>query len=251
MTKVQRVTSHLFYSTLLLLSLTTFIARAADEYEVGETYKVSITDLKPTQFAAGFKEIEYQVEKIGKKDNDGELSEYKKEKVGAAVIGPKGKLYLVDGHHFALALQNYGSKTTWVEIIDDYSDSSLSVAQFWAKMKRKKQVYLKDENGESRTPLKLPKTIASLKDDPYRSLAWMVRKSGGYDADDDISFLEFIWADYFRNTLKLPKDPSQAQWEKALKSAMKLASSDEASHLPGWHGDKGDCSKILDWIGRH
>ena len=216
---------------------------------MGEDYKVDIDDVRPTQFAVGVKEVEYQAEKIAKKDSDGELADYKKKKIGTVVIGPNGVLYLVDGHHFARSLLKYGSTTMWIEIEKDYSD--LDGSDFWAKMKEKNFMYLKDETGTTRKPSELPKKFSALKNDPYRSLAWMVRKSDGFSNDDDTPFLEFLWADFFRSRIELSANASPAGWKKALKEAMKLAESNKTSHLPGWSGDEGDCSEILDWLGKN
>ncbi len=116
-------------------------------YEVGGFYKVDILDVRPTQFAAGLKEVGFRMAKIEEKEEDGELVAYKEKNDGKAVIGPDGELYLVDGHHFARALHELGKKSMHVTVIKDYSD--LSVSEFWTKMKKKHYVYLRDQNGKA------------------------------------------------------------------------------------------------------
>jgi len=229
----------------LFLFLAAFSTLAHADYKVGYLYKVDITDARPTQSAVGFKEIEFKVEQIADEDEDGDLGAYKEKKAGKAVIGPNGQLYLVDGHHFARALQKYGSKTMWVEILADFSD--LSTTAFWAKMKSKKWVYLKDQAGNEITPANLPKTIAGLKNDPFRSLGWMVRKCGGY-TDRKAPFQEFLWAEFLRQYISLPANASKAKWIAAVEAAVELARSDKASHLPGWTGRRSTCSEILHWL---
>jgi hypothetical protein len=45
----------------------------------------------------------------------------------------------------------------------------------------------------------LPKTVAGLIDDPFRSLAGELRRAGGF-AKDTTPFSEFLWADFFAST---------------------------------------------------
>jgi hypothetical protein len=212
-----------------------------ENYEVGEVVKVKILDVRPTQFSVGAKEIEFRMVKIQGKEEAGPLGEYKKKSAGKAVIGPNGDLYLVDGHHFARALYDLGKESMWVEVIRDYSD--LTPREFWAKLRQKNYCYLRDHNGRLRPVRELPRTIAGLDDDPYRSLAWMVRHAGSYD-DMDTPFQEFFWAQYLRRRMGRWPDTYDG-WKNALKQAMRLARKSEADHLPGWNGEKGDCAEIL------
>jgi hypothetical protein len=50
-----------------------------------------------------------------------------------------------------------------------------------------------------RRPYKdLPKSVADLVDDPFRSLAGELRRAGGF-AKETTTFSEFLWADFFRH----------------------------------------------------
>jgi hypothetical protein len=79
----------------------------------------------------------------------------------------------------------------------------------------------------------VPKRITALVDDPYRSLAGELRRSGGF-AKDTTPFSEFLWADFLRRRIKrkLVEDDFSA----ALNRALKLARSGETDFLPGWCG---------------
>ncbi len=230
----------------LLLSLTFWapLLHADDDFEVGDLVKVKILDVRPTQFSVGAKEIQFRSVKIEGKDEDGTLADYKKENAGKVVIGPDGSFFLVDGHHFARALFEMGKESMRVEILKDYSD--LSWNAFWAKLRQKHLCYLRDSRGRLRSPSELPKTIAGLKDDPYRSLSWLVRRAEGYE-DLDAPFQEFFWAQYFRRRIKKWEDTSGA-WEKALMLGMRLAKARKASHLAGWTGEQGDCAEVLEML---
>ncbi len=229
---------------LLILAALPFCSFGKD-YDVGYLYKVEIGSVRVTQSSVGFKEVDLKLDEIAERDEDDVLAAYKQKKAGKAVVGPNDVLYLVDGHHFARALHKYGSSNMWVEILHDFSD--LSSAEFWAKMKQKKLVYLKDQHGNDITPSELPKTVAGLKNDPYRSLAYFVRKCAGYK-ELKTPFQEFRWAEFFREHIHLPANPSAARWQSALDEALKLCRTDQASHLPGYTGRRASCETMLGWL---
>src|SRR5215468_3748809 len=100
-------------------------------------------------------------------------------------------------------------------------------------MDNKRWVYPYDAKGERRHFKDIPKSVADLKDDPFRSLAGELRRLGGF-AKDTTPFSEFLWADYLRRRMrrKLVVD----NFEEALEQAMQLAKAQGADHLPGWCG---------------
>jgi hypothetical protein len=108
---------------------------------------------------------------------------------------------------------------------------------FWGVMDNKRWVYPYDAGGERRRFKDLPKDIAGLKDDPFRSLAGDLRRAGGF-AKDTTPFSEFLWADFLRR--RMSRKSVEADFEKAIKSAMDLAKSKDAVYLPGWCGPSDD-----------
>lgn len=72
-----------------------------------------------------------------------------------------------------------------------------------------------------------------MQDDPYRSLAGMLRTAGGY-AKDATPFSEFLWADFLRS--RIGSDVASQPNAKVLSKVMLLARSQEARYLPGWVG---------------
>jgi hypothetical protein len=77
----------------------------------------------------------------------------------------------------------------------------------------------------------MPGKSTQLKDDPYRSLAGLVRVGGGY-AKDETPFSEFLWADFFRP--HIGRSQIKSQQNQAVRAAIKLAHSRQARYLPGW-----------------
>ena len=119
-----------------------------------------------------------------------------------------------------------------IKIIQDARD--LSFQEFYAYMISNKYFYLKEFGIGPKSPTKLPTTLMGLKDDPYRSLAWAVREAGGF-TKLDIAFLEFFWADFFRESGIRIESSSKDAINIALSKALKLAKTPTASHLPGYN----------------
>lgn len=199
--------------------------------KVRDYCKLKLVDIRPTQFAVGKISVEYKAKKLNKMSGD-DLKKYLQTHPAPVVIGPGNQLYIVDHHHLATALMisKQEKKHIYANIIDDLRH--MPPMKFWKLMYDKKLVYLFDENGRGPlNPALLPLTIAELKDDPFRSLAWAVREEEGFDKVD-VPFAEFAWADFFRK--KMGRDYVSKHFDDALKAAMKLARSNEASNLPGF-----------------
>ena len=191
---------------------------------------VEIAILRPTQSAVGMKEVEIRAERIGKMTAK-ELEHYLRKRVAPIVIGPGGIPYLLDHQHLARALlQAHAGKALYAEVKENWS--KLSEPEFWARMKEHDWVYLRDETGRPLLdPTDLPRTIGNMRDDPYRSLAWLAREKDGYSQTES-PYADFHWADFFRARVHLG-DGTNAFDEAALE-AVKVAHSPEAKDLPGY-----------------
>jgi hypothetical protein len=104
-------------------------------------------------------------------------------------------------------------------------------------MDNKRWAYPYDAKGERRHFKDLPKSIADLKDDPFRSLAGELRRSGGF-AKDTTPFSEFLWADFLRR--QISRESVEANFAKAMEKSLALARSKQAVYLPGWCGPASD-----------
>ncbi|WP_314147050.1 ParB-like protein [uncultured Leifsonia sp.] len=117
------------------------------------------------------------------------------------VIGPKGALYLTDGHHTltSFAEDAQGGMDTHVRLRVLGNLSGLDDAAFWDAMKANKWTWLRDVDGNAITPAQLPKTVglASFEDDRYRSIMYFARDIG-YSADGAVPFQEFYWGTWLR-----------------------------------------------------
>ena len=228
----------LLVSLLLALHAVGPVAHAG--YERGDKMKVSISDVRPTQSDVGMHEVRIRVSEIESLKNDKKaLKELMKDYRAMVVVGPEERLYLVDGHHFSRTLHEAGIEEMYIRIERDWSDKK--VPKFWEKMREKGWVYLRDQSGKTRTPSELPKRIAKMGDDPYRSLAWLVRKAKGYK-NLDVPFQEFQWADFFRDRIPRSLLSDEAGFQEAIDQALKLARGADAAKLPGYLGLKAASS---------
>ena len=198
------------------------------EVGAGEFLRMDILKLKPTQFAVGMRQVKISSRKMARLGKL-RLRKLVRRKSIPAVIGPGDLLYIVDHHHLAVPRHRLGERQAWIEVMEDWSN--ISQVAFWKRMKKRNWVHLHDCEGRGpRAYQRLPVSIAQLKDDSYRSLAWAVRKHGGYFKSSK-PFSDFIWAGFF-----LEKLPSldRLSFTRCLKKALRLAESDEAQGLPGY-----------------
>ena len=90
-----------------------------------------------------------------------------------------------------------------------------------------------DSHGRRQRYNALPKHVAKLEDDPFRSLAGAVRRAGGF-AKVDTPYSEFLWADFFRR--RIDRHEVEERFDDAVVHACEIANSKDASYLPGWAG---------------
>jgi hypothetical protein len=108
---------------------------------------------------------------------------------------------------------------------------------FWGVLDNHRYVYPYDAKGERRHFKDIPKTVADLEDDPFRSLAGELRRVGGF-AKDTTPFSEFLWADFLRR--RLSRKNVEAELREDPRKALALAKSKDAVYLPGWYGAASD-----------
>ena len=191
---------------------------------------VTIDDLRPTQITVGIREVKEKRKRwreLAAKEGGLFLGKH----MIPVVLGPKGRNYVVDHHHLARALHEEGVKEVAVTHIANLS--VLDQDAFWRVMDNRSWMHPFDSRGERRPYKDIPKSVADLVDDPFRSLAGELRRAGGF-AKDTTPFSEFLWADFLRRRMK--RKAVERDFELAIKKAKKLAKSKDADYLPGWCG---------------
>ena len=191
---------------------------------------VPITELRPTQMTVGYREVEAKRLEWRTRHGD-KAAEFLGAHMIPVVLGPKERRYVVDHHHLARALLDEGVEHVLTTVIADLS--RLARDSFWVVLDNRGWMHPFDADGVRQPYDALPKTIAKLVDDPYRSLAGELRRLGGF-AKDTTPFSEFLWADFLRRRIK-PKAVT-ADFETALSRSLTLAKTKDAAYLPGWCG---------------
>ena len=188
----------------------------------------AIADLRPTQITVGMREVD-------EKRRHWRTLPHHAQFLGSHLIpvihGPKERFFVIDHHHLARALLEEGVEQVAITVIADLR--KLDRDAFWTFLDNRGWLHPYDEKGKRRPYSALPRRIADLADDPFRSLAGELRRVGGF-AKDTTPFSEFLWADFLRR--RIARREVEKKFTVALATALEAARSLDANHLPGWCG---------------
>jgi len=187
--------------------------------------------LRPTQFTVGYAEVGVKRRAWAAMGRH-KRRELLETQIFPAVLGPKQKVYIMDHHHLGLALIEEGVEKVWAALLDDLS--YLAPEVFWRTMEFRSWAHPYDAAGRRCAFEDLPRRLQDLQDDPYRSLAGLVHRAGGY-AKSSAPFAEFLWADYFRSRVRAGQ--IKREQARAVREGVKLARHTDARYLPGWAGN--------------
>jgi hypothetical protein len=234
-------TRPLMPARLMILGLLFFLPTAAGAASCNSTSQAGVKcscdarTLRPLQGAIGMEEVREKMKKIAAKP--------KKERQDLAddpikvIRGPGGALFITDHHHGADAWRLAGHPRVLCQIGD--RPPFTTDAEFWSGLIDDHLVHLADANGKPLKPEQLPSKLKLMPDDPYRSLAWRLRKADGFcRSEKQKEFVEFTWADRLRAQPGLPIDAVRGSTIDVLPAALEFARSPAAQDLPGYVGDK-------------
>jgi hypothetical protein len=191
---------------------------------------VALAELRPTQVTVGYREVLAKRRAWRAKPAE-EQQAFLVRKATPTVLGPGGRHYIIDQHHLTRALFEEGEAEIFACPVADFSH--LAESAFWSRMDESRWVHPFDAAGRRIRYADLPASVGDLVDDPFRSLATLVRRAGGF-AKDRRPYSEFSWADFFRQRIDPPGLTAALGGE--LGAIVTLARSFDASHLPGWRG---------------
>lgn len=203
---------------------------AGEETRTMTIQNISVKALRPTQIAVGKHRVkEKRTELRLRKRQPQELVDFILTNPIRVVIGPEAQVYIIDHHHLGCALLKEGFKTAPVQV--DANFSTMAIADFWKDMEEKAWVHVVDGKSKLGTIADIPKKLADMEDDPYRSLAGDARQQGAF-TKTMTPYMEFTWTDYFRRLIKLQK--VRSNYNGALKKAIALCAAPDADGLPGY-----------------
>ena len=199
---------------------------------MGKLHEVEIHRLRPTQITVGMIEVHDKREKLESLKHH-EVRDFLAAHPIPAVWGPEDRLYITDHHHLGRAASDSGVDVGFFCVEEDFG--KLALPEFWQRMRAAHWAHPVDETGSHQSCAEIPHHLSKLRDDVYRSLAGYVRNAGGYEKTPT-AFAEFVWADFLRKRVVV--GPTRADFDQAVKQALKLACSAEAAGLPGYCGSK-------------
>jgi hypothetical protein len=192
--------------------------------------QAEIASLRPTQMTVGLHEVAAK-RRQWREAKEGKRLQLLGRHAVPVVMGPKERLYVVDHHHLARALLEEGETAMPVYVLSDLSHVDKDA--FWTVLDNSGWCHAYDHKGRRCELADIPKSLGEMRNDPYRSLAGQLRRSGGF-AKTDKPFSEFIWADFLRR--RIGADVVEGDFASALVQALELARTDDARYLPGWCG---------------
>jgi hypothetical protein len=195
---------------------------------------VPIDELRPTQITVGMEEVRAKRKEWREKGDDRAGAFLGKHMI-PVVLGPKSRSYVIDHHHLARALFDEGVPHVLTTLVADLG--RLDQDTFWVVLDNRGWMHPFDDQGKRREYKAIPQSVADLVDDPYRSLAGALRRSGGC-AKDTTPFSEFLWADFLRR--RIGRKRVERNFDQPPEEALQLARSHEADYLPGWCGPSED-----------
>lgn len=193
-----------------------------------------VSDMTPTQITVGLQEVQYKKEKI-KRMSAENLKKYLKDNPIPAVIGSDGKMYLTDKHHMGRALTELGIEKCYFRVQHDLSD--IPMDKFFPVMEVLELVHPYNEFGKRVDYHEIPQSLKELKDDPYRSLASVVKRMGGFIKINK-AYIEFEWAEFLRNYIS--PEEIYKNIDKAATKAFSLCVSEQAHHMLGYIHNKNN-----------
>lgn len=214
--------------------------------------------IHPTQSVVGVAEVNCKIRKFNQMDHK-ELNKYIFAHPIPAVIA-LDQIFITDHHHLSTALlgSNHDHDHKYVIINVTQEIKTETYSDLYNQLYDDHQIWLYSNTGEYPiNPLHLPNSVDLLANDPYRSLAYLVRCHGGYDKLS-IPYQDFYWGNYFRQYNLFPlvnksrstfcdTIPYNAQFEcdgysddlvfSLLSKGMNLAKQDRARVLPGYRNE--------------
>ncbi len=191
---------------------------------------VPLAELRPTQVTVGYREVAEKRREWAERA-DADRAEWLGRHMIPVLLGPKKRSYVIDHHHLARALLDEGCEGVLVNVVADLS--MLDRDAFWVFVDNRGWCHPYDAEGRRAGFDAIPKSLADLADDPFRSLAGALRRAGGY-AKETVPFTEFMWADALRRRIR--RRDVDASFSAALLQALDFARSRDARYLPGWCG---------------
>ncbi|MGL4766518.1 MAG: ParB-like protein [Formosimonas sp.] len=189
-----------FFSLIVGFSCSKGASICDSNVQKGGICRAEIAQIHPTQSHVGMLQVEETIAQLTNMSHSQREKRMLKKEI-PVVIQHKSDgqmaFYLVDRHHLTRALWAVGEQHVWVKVIGHLPDDK----DFWPTMVKQNWVWLFDEQGRAILPEQLPQNLASLQDNPYRSLTGQLEDEGYIDKSAQKHFIELVWAQWLRKAL--------------------------------------------------
>ncbi|WP_186332119.1 ParB/Srx family N-terminal domain-containing protein [Bordetella genomosp. 13] len=197
------------------------------------------TDLRPTQGAIGYIQVQGKTASYLALEPERRRA-FVEEQAIKVVSGPSGLLHIIDHHHWARTWFDLGLPEAPISRVKDFS--GLDEASFLREMAERSWWHPVDPDGHEYPVSQLPKSIATMPDDVYLSVAAFLRMAGIYDNPGEFS-AKFAWAAFMRQ--RVAKRPSTVDgFARMLAEAFGMARLPEAKALPGYKDEGGSGTAV-------
>lgn len=185
--------------------------------------------LHPTQGAIGYVQVEVKKSSYRGLDSEKRRS-FAEEQSITVVLRPSGIRHVIDHHHWARAWFDMGFPEAPTRIREDFS--ALTDKQFVETMLERGWFHAFDEHGKQFNIADLPRSIASMPDDVFQSVAAFIRIAGVFENPGEFN-AKFAWADFFRQ--RVATRPATVDgFAVMLADAFAASRLPEAKALPGY-----------------
>ena len=171
---------------------------------------VPIDELMPTQITVVMREVQARRKHWKSQTTGGKREAFLQKHLIPVILGARGRHFILDHHHLALALYREGLREMYVTVIADLS--SLDKDTFWFVLDQRNWMHPFDRTGVRRSYKAIPRSVKELQDDPYRSMAGELRRLGGF-AKDTTPTANFFGPTFCASALRLA-------WSKVTSSVL-------------------------------
>ncbi|MEO0461141.1 MAG: ParB/Srx family N-terminal domain-containing protein [Myxococcota bacterium] len=203
--------------------------------------RVNTNELAPTQPTIGRFEVLLKSDRfklMGPRALDGYLEEKRSKGKAVQVVKGLHRYYVVDGHHTLTAMLA-GDAPPELDLDLRADHSGMGPDAFWQRMLDDGLVHTR-ALGAPVEVSQLPSSFDRLVDDPFRSIAWLIRKMGAFE-DLKRPYQEFAVADFLREHMHFAPTRNY-EYEIASLRAFELMRSslaEERAHADGRLGFLG------------
>ncbi len=201
--------------------------------------RINTAELAPTQATIGGFEVTLKADRfklMSRSAIDGYLREKRDKGKPAMVVKGLHRYFVVDGHHTLSAILTATEpRELDLALRADLSDIS-DEERFWARMAEEGFMHGRGL-GKPVSPHDFPDRLLHLVDDPFRSIAWLIRKMGAFD-DLKQPYQEFRIADFLREHMVF-EPVAYHEYETACLRAFELMRSETAMNWAEEHSLPG------------